>query len=292
MRRGVMVCVLLAAVAVGAEELTVSSILTAHKMGAPADGIIAMVNNPANTVKISSDELATLRSAGVPETVIAALQLRMPVPTPVPPATQPDTPGLVDLVKLVKSGLSETLIIEQLKASGKTYSPTINDLVYLKENAVPEPIIKELLSMRGPAPAAGAAAAGAGAAAATKAAPVVQPEEMVFDGLVLQKATFLKKNRPGRLTLKNDALSWVDGVDPRENFTFQLNGLEKVWLTCQARTPENFCYQANFQIVKGARYRFQDVSRDAGSNAAVLKLKDALRTYHPTLPYGPPEVEN
>ena len=84
----------------------------------------------------------------------------------------------------------------------------------------------------------------------------------------------------------------MDGVDPRENFTFQLNGLEKVWLTCQARTPENFCYQANFQIVKGARYRFQDVSRDAGSNAAVLKLKDALRTYYPDLPYGPPEVEN
>ena len=153
MRRGLLVCVLLLAAVAGAEELTVNSILTAHKMGAPADGIIAMVNNPANTVKISSAELTTLRSAGVPENVIAAIQLRMPVPTPVPPATQPDTPGLVDLVKLVKSGLSETLIIEQLKASGKTYNPTINDLVYLKENAVPEPIIKELLAMRGPAPA-------------------------------------------------------------------------------------------------------------------------------------------
>ena len=282
---------LLAAVAAGAEELTVNSILTAHKMGAPADGIIAMVNNPANTVKISSAELATLRSAGVAENVIAAIQLRMPVPTPVPAATQPDSPGLVDLVKLVKSGLSETLIIEQLKASGKTYNPTINDLVYLKENGVPEPIIKELLAMRGAVPATGAAAA-AGAAAATKAGPAVQPEELVFEGLVLQKATFLKKNRPGRLLLKGDTLSWVDGVDPRENFAFQLNGLEKVWLTCQARTPENFCYQANFQIVKGARYRFQDVSRDAGSNAAILKLRDALRTYYPNLPYGPPDVEN
>ena len=137
-----------------------------------------------------------------------------------------------------------------------------------------------------------AAGAAAGAAAATKAGPTVLPEELVFDGLVLQKATFLKKNRPGRLTLKGDTLSWVDGVDPKENFAFQVKGLEKVWLTCQARTPENFCYQGNFQIVKGARYRFQDVSRDAGSNAAVLKLRDALRTYYPDLPFAPPDVEN
>ena len=39
----------LAAVAASAEELTVNSILAAQQSGAPADGIIAMVNNPANT---------------------------------------------------------------------------------------------------------------------------------------------------------------------------------------------------------------------------------------------------
>jgi len=45
----------------------------------------------------------------------------------------------------------------------------------------------------------------------------------------------------------------------------------------------------NFQIVKGDRYRFRDVNRDSGSNAAVLKVMEALRMYHPTLPFGPPD---
>ena len=51
---------------------------------------------------------------------------------------------------------------------------------------------------------------------------------------------------------------------------FQINGLKKVWYTCQARTPENFCYRINFEIVKGAKYRFLDGNQESGSNASVL----------------------
>jgi len=62
-----------------------------------------------------------------------------------------------------------------------------------------------------------------------------------------------------------------------------------VWFTCQARTPESFCYQINFQVVKGAHYQFQDRNRESGSNEAVLKVMAALRAYHPQLVYGAPK---
>lgn len=43
------VWLVLAAAAAGAEELTIDSILTMHRSGAPADVIITRVDSPANT---------------------------------------------------------------------------------------------------------------------------------------------------------------------------------------------------------------------------------------------------
>lgn len=290
MRRVLLACVLLAAVTASAEELTVSSILMAYKAGAPAEGIVAMVNNPANTIAMTTADLATLRREGVPEAVAFAIQARIPAPTPTPVPLSPDDSRLADLVRLIKSGLSESIVADQIKQSGQAYNLSVNDLIFLKQNGVQESIIGALMATAKPGGATGAPAAVP--AVAGSPASTTAPKELVFDGLVQQKPTFLKKNRPGRLVLTGDRLAWVDGVDPRENFEFQLNGLEKIWLTCQARTPENFCYQVNFQIVKGARYRFEDMNRNSGSNAAILKIMDALRTYHSTLPFAPPDVEN
>lgn len=288
MKQLIGVCVLFAVSWAGAEVLTVDSILAAHRMGAPADGIVATVNDPVNTVSLTTGDLATLRAAGVPESVIAALQARIPAATPAPAPAQPDDARLVDLVRVLKSGLSESLLAEQLKQSGQAYNLSVNDLLFLKENGVPESIIGTLMATAVP---------GTGAAPARPGTPVavaepVAPAEVVFDGLVLQKATFLKRNRPGKLVLKGETLAWVDGKDPRESFEIQVGGLEKVWATCQARSPENFCYQVNLAIVKGARHKFQDMGRDAGSNAAVLKLMEGLRTRFPQLPFGSPEVDN
>lgn len=288
MRHTLLACFLLVAVAAAAEEITVNSILAAHRAGAPADGILAMVQNPANSISMTPADLATLRAAGVAEAVLTALQARMPAPTPTPVPLQPDDARLVDLVALIKTGLSEALVIEHIKQSGHSYSLTVNDLRYLKQFGVQESIISALMASAH----AGSQPRPAAVKAPTASEPPKPPQELAFEGLVLQKATFLKKNRPGKLVLSGETLSWVDGTDPRENFSFQIGGLQKVWTTCQARTPENFCYQINFQIVKGARYRFQDMGRETGSNAAVLKLLESLRTYFPTLPVGPPDVEN
>ena len=267
----------LSVTAAGAEELTVDSILTSHKAGAPADGIVAMVNNPANDIAMTAKDLLTLRDAGLPESVIAAVYARLPVPAPEPVA--PDDDRLVDLVRLVKSGISASIIAEQVKQSGEVYNLSVNDLLYLKQSGAPELTIAALM------------ATGAGASVAPGAAGVpTAPNEMNFDGLVL-KTWFMKKNRPGRLVMQGDTLAWEDGAKPDKNFTFQITGIGNVWLTCQSRTPENFCYQINFKIVKGDRYRFQDIGRDSGSNDAVLEVMEALRTYFPRIPFGAPDID-
>jgi hypothetical protein len=130
-------CLALAAAPAHAEVLTVSSILTAQKAGAPSDGIVVMVNSSTNTVAMSAGDLVTLRDAGVSEKVIAAVWARVPVPAPTPVPLVPDDARLVDLVRLIKSGISESIVAEQVKQDGRPYdlhqrSP------HLKQNDVVE----------------------------------------------------------------------------------------------------------------------------------------------------------
>jgi hypothetical protein len=266
-------CLALAAAPTHAEVLTVNSILTAQKAGAPTDGIVVMVNSPTNTVAMSAGDLVTLRDAGVSEKVIAAVWARVPVPATTPEPLVPDDARLVDLVRLTKSGISESIVAEQVKQDGRPYALSVNDLLYLKQNDVTETTIVVLMAKGTAAPSAPVAG--------------VAPESITFDDLVMKST--MKRDRPGRLVMHGDSLGWTDANDPERNFEFKTTGLEKVWFTCQARTPESFCYQINFQVVKGAHYQFQDRNREAGSNAAVLKVMEALRTYHPRIVYGAPK---
>ena len=265
----------LVAVAASAGELTVNSILAAQQSDAPADGIIAMVNNPANTVALTTGDLVTLRHAGVSEEVISAIWARIPAPTPAPVPLEPDDVRLVDFARLIRSGTSGPLIVEQVKKSNEAYNLSVNDLLYLKQNDAPESLIMALMATSAAAPAG----------------RVAPPSELVFDNLVLIRPGFWKKNRTGRLVLNGETLTWEGDRYPEENFTFQTTGLEDVWNTCEARSSGNFCYQINFQIVKGDRYRFQDSRRRSGSNAAVVEVMDALRAYHPRLNFGAPSVD-
>ena len=262
------------AVSAGAAELTVDSILAAHQSGAPAHGIIAMVNSHSNTVAMTVGDIVTLRDAGVPETVISAIWAQIPAPPPEPVPLQPDDARLVDVVRLIASGTSEPIIAEQVRQSGHAYNLSVNDLLYLRENGARESTIVALMATRPGAPAAS----------------TVPPSDLVFDDLVLMRAGFWKKNRAGRLVVKGETLRWVDNRDPENTFDFQTTGLEKVWLTCDARSSGNFCHQINFKIVKGDSYKFQDVNRESGSNAAVTRVMEALRTYFPRLTFAKEDV--
>ena len=266
-------CLALASASANAEVLTVNSILTAQKAGAPSDGMVAMVNNPTNTVAMSAGDLVTLRDAGVSEKVIAAVWARVPVPAVAPQPLVPDDARLVDLVRLIKSGISESIVAEQVKQDARPYDLSVNDLLYLKQNDVTETTIVALMAKSAAAPEVQIAADAS--------------DSITFDDLVMKST--MKHDRPGRLVMQGDSLSWTDANDPERNFEFKTTGLEKVWFTCQSRTPENFCYQINFQIVKGAHYQFQDRNRESGSNAAVLKVKETLRIRFPQIVYGAPK---
>jgi len=272
----VLLGVVLAALAgspAGAEDLTVNSILAAQQAGAPADGIIALVNDPANTIAMTAGDIVTLRRAGVPERVLTAIWAHVPAPSQ---PFQPDDARLDDVVRLTASGMSDANIAEQVRQSGKTYNLSVNDLLYLKQNDVEEWTISALM------------ATGAGA----PAAPGVAPSELVFDDLVQLRRGFWKKNREGRLVLRGDTFSWEDDRGSDGNFQFETAGIDKVWLTCEARSSGNFCHQINFKIVKGDSYRFQDKHRETGSNAAVEKVMEALRTYYPRLTFATPTVDD
>jgi len=104
-----------------------------------------------------------------------------------PARLQPDDARLVEFVRLIKSGMSESIIAEQVKQSGQTYDLSVNDLLYLQQNDARDSTIAALMAMRPEAPAA----------------PAVAPSEVVFDDLVLMKRGFrglLKKDRMGRLS--------------------------------------------------------------------------------------------
>jgi hypothetical protein len=90
--------------------------------------------------------------------------------------------------------------------------------------------------------------------------------------------------------MRGDTLRWEGSRDSGHSFELRIPALEKVWYTCESRPSESFCYQLNLKIVKGGTYRFRDLHRESGSNAAVIRVAEALRTYFPRLPFGEPDV--
>src|SRR6185369_12572988 len=173
--------------------------------------------------------------------VIAAIQQRvanqaagsLPAAVAAPAPVAPDDTRLADVVRIVKSGISESLIAEQIKQSGLAYKLTMNDLLYLKQNGVQDSVISALLATKD---------------VEAKKTPA-PPAETAFNELLLVHGWGpLRRERPGRLVLKGDTFSWIDGADPKENFEFQVPGLEKVWYTCQSQTAGDVCYEINFQV--------------------------------------------
>lgn len=259
----------LAAVVAVADEITVSTILTSLKAGASAEGIVAVVSDPANAIAITATEVETLRTAGVADSVLLAVQQRLaaaPAPAVAPPQAVPDDRRLPEIARLSKAGISEAIIGDQIRQSGETYALSVNDLLYLKQEGVQDSIIAALLASK--------------ASAKPK-----EPEEIVFNDLFFVRG-FLKKDRPGRLVLKGETLAWIDGVDPKENFELSVTGLDKIWYTCQAQTGGEVCYQLNFRVVRGPSYSFADVQRETGSTEHVSAVMNTLKERFPAAPYG------
>jgi hypothetical protein len=279
MRKLVYAVALLLAVSAFAEELTIDKIIAAHSFGAPPEKIVEKINDPANTVApIPPGGIEKLRAAGIPETVITALQAKaLPAPLPL----QPDNPNLTKVVKLVQSGVTESLLIDLIKQSPDVKPLSPNDLIYLKENRVPDAVVAAWMSTAAAGGAATAAAAGAVPAGA--AAPPKAATDAVIDGLLLMRGTFLSKDHQGKLTFKGDDLIWASATDAKSNFTAKVTALERAWLKCQPLPGGSFCFEIGFKIFKGKDYAFRDVGSDTGSNDNVKKVREVLQARFPNL---------
>ena len=275
MRKLVTVCMLLAAASAFAEELNVDKILAALGFGAPADKIVEKINDPANTVApLAPEDVSRMRAAGVPEAVIQALVARAPQPTPTPLPAVPDDARLVTVVQAVKNGVSEAVLTEQIRNSGEAYALSINDLIYLKQNAIPESIVGLLQ----------ATATGMATTKATRPGGTPKiAKEATIEGLLMKRATFMKKNSQGTLTFKGDEIIWIDSRKPEESFTVKASALEKAYVRCRPLPAGNFCYELGFSIFKGDDYSFLDTGEPQGSNDNILNLREVISARFPNL---------
>lgn len=280
MKKVLLLVVLLLAVPAAAEEITVDKVLAAQSFGVPTENILAKINDPANTVAVlTPGDADKLRSAMVPESVISALLAKAPQPVAAPAAAapaghQPDNPKAVNLVKAVQAGTSEALIIEQVMKTGVAQRPTLNDLIYYKENKVPEGVIRALME-------APIVADGLGAAA--KAGPPPIPNQIEVDGLV-KKTSVFSKNRPGKLVLTKEKIEWVDGTVQADTFEMFPAGMKALRAQCLARPDGKFCHEVEFQMAKGDDFSFVDSKMDVGGNESIRKLLEAVKTLYPKLP--------
>lgn len=280
MKTTITLLALLLALPLGAEEITVDKILAAQSFGVSAEALLAKVNDPATTVSVLAPaDVDKLRAAKVPESVVAALLAKAPqaAPAPTTPILQPDNPRLVTLVKAVQAGTSEALIIDQIKQTGVAQRPSMNDLIYLKENKVPEGIIRAL--MDAPIITEGIGVAGA---VARVGAPV-NPKEVEVAGLV-RNTSITKKNRTGKLVFKADKIEWLDGTNQADSFDMFPAGLKAVRTQCLIRPEGKFCYEVEFQMSKGSDFTFTDAKSEVGGNEAINATLAAVKALYPKLP--------
>jgi hypothetical protein len=272
---------LLLALPLGAEEITVDKLLAAQSFGVSAEALLAKVNDPGTTVpNLTPADVEKLRAAKVAEPVVAALLAKAPPAAAAPPTTtlQPDNPRLVTLVKAVQAGTSESLLIDQIKQTGVLQRPSLNDLIYMKENKVPEGIIRALMD----APIITDAV---GVAAATNKANALMPvpAEIEVNDLVW-KTGLTKKNRNGKLVLKKDKIQWLDGTNQADTFAMFPAGLKAVRTQCIAPPEGKFCHEVEFQMSRGDDFAFTDAKADVGGNESIKALLAAVKALYPKLP--------
>jgi len=277
MKKLLLALLLVAALPAAAEEITVDKVLAAQSFGVPAENILAKINDPANTVPaMTPADAEKLRTAGVAETVVSALLAKAPPPVPAQAAhlasgTRPDNPRAEMVVKAVQAGTSEALIVDQIMKSGVLQRPSLNDLIYFKENKVPEAVIRAL--MEAPLVTEGGAAG----------AKAVVPNEVEVDGLV-KKAGLFSKNHPGKLVLKKEKIDWVDGTVQADSFEMFPAGLKAVRAECLARPDGKFCHEVVFEMAKGGDFTFVDAKMDVGGNESIRKLLEAVKALYPKMP--------
>jgi hypothetical protein len=261
-----------------AQELTVGEVIAAHRAGAPEEGILRLIREAPTVATLTPTDLARLRAAGVSEGVIQAMAART-APTPTAAPVRPDDPRLADVVRLVGSGLSGESIVEQVRRSGQRYTPTVNDLVYLKQSGVPDAVIIAVLESNippTPAPTVAPAPAAAPVRTATAAA------QTTFGPLVRMAGVF-RKTSTGSLAVGGDRLEWQDAQSPALSFSLPVSGIRAVWLRSQPRGGQGTVSELCVRTTAGDDVAYRELDWAGGGEAQVLQLFHALNERFPQL---------
>lgn len=199
------------------------------------------------------------------------------------PQITPSDPRLQQIVQLVRSGLSESLIAESIQKETVPYNLTPQDLLFLKENRVPESIIAALLAVEAPtSPGPGRQVPQPQAPAGSQPGAAVRQEDAV-EGLVLRTGR-LRRNRPGTLVFAGDKIEWRDATDSSLNAEIFPAGIRKIELKCRTAAGAPFCHELEIDIARGDSFRFEDANKDTGGNLNILALRDAFKAKYPRIP--------
>ena len=285
MRGVLMVVALSLAVAVSAEELTVPEVIAAHRAGAPVEGILRLVREAPEVAVLAAQDLERLRSAGVPEAVIVAMVARHSPPAPPPTATptesRPDDASLEDVARLVKAGLSERLLCEQIRQSGRRHTPSANDLVFLKEHGVPETVIAALMaSGASPTPTPSPLTVARSMATPTPAPTAAPPLALTFEPLVRLAGVF-RKAQAGRLVLTAEWMEWGDASDTPRAERIATASLRAVWLATVRRSLGPPLVELRVRTSGGDELTFHDVDWSTGGSGRTEALYQAIRERFP-----------
>lgn len=126
------------------------------------------------------------------------------------------------------------------------------------------------------APAAPAASPAAAPAAGTAAAT---PANTVTGVVEWARAWYGKKGSQGSgtMTLNGDVLEWRNQEDFERSFSLRAGAIERVWLTCAARSGQNLCLDLGLTTLTGLEFHFRDVNWAGGENASILRIYEFIR---------------
>jgi hypothetical protein len=274
--------VLLLAGAAPAQELTVAEVVAAHRAGAPEEGILRLVHEAPAVAPLVPADLARLRAAGVPERVIEAMVART-TPTPTATPARPDDQHLVEVVRMVNSGLSAELVAEQMRRSGQRYALTVNDLIYLKENKVADLVIVALLASGVPPTPVPVSPPPAPMPALAAEPPLPAPMEPITFGPLLRMTGVFRRESAGLLVLTADRLEWRDARGSEQDASLPVVSLRAAWLATVAQGGRGSVAELRVRTVAGDDLAFRDADWASGGGVQIARLYRVLEERFPQL---------
>lgn len=216
-----------------------------------------------------------------------------PVP---PPAPKP----FEEIIKLWKGNLSEEFIKRKIESEAVIYQLSADDIVLSKAANLPESIIEAMMKtaqrpMAAPAAVAPVAAPVSAAvpAAVAPVAPAAPPVDLAaqadrsWEGLVRRNdGIVLFKGRwdNGRLSFKEEKLSWLDAKDEKKNLILPAKSIKEQFLVCLKGAPseETECFEWGVKTENG-EYRFRDVGWKRSDSIKPQELYDFMKAIYPNL---------